>query len=127
MSTELTSLDTASQPCTIGVENYQGWKAIRRGNGIIDIIAVPSIGGRILQLRLGGEEYLYVNPRHSGRVYGANENHSAADWKNYEVPKLGPQLRAGRATWSGLVRLTLFWTAAIMRGKSPRADLAKQL
>jgi hypothetical protein len=103
LSTELTTLETASQPCTIGVEDYEGWRAIRLGNDIIDVIVVPSIGGRILQLRLGGEEYLYVNPRHLGRVYGANENHSAAGWKNYGGSKVwpAPQGWSSDSEWPG--------------------------
>jgi Domain of unknown function (DUF4380) len=87
---EQTTVEAGPQPCTIGVENYLGWRAVRLGNGILDVAVVPSIGGRILQLRLGGEEYLYVNPRHAGRVYSANENHSAAGWKNYGGSKVWP-------------------------------------
>ncbi len=90
LKTEETSTEAASQPCAISVESYQGWGAVRLGNGIISLIVVPAIGGRILQLRLGEEEYLYVNPRHLGRVYGANENHSAAGWKNYGGSKVWP-------------------------------------
>jgi hypothetical protein len=84
------TVEPARQLCTIGVESYRGWGAVRLSNGIIDAIVVPAIGGRILQLRLGKEEYLYVNPRHLGRVYGANENHSAAGWKNYGGSKVWP-------------------------------------
>ena len=103
MRTEPTTLETASQPCTIGIENYHVWKAIRLANSIIDAIVVPSVGGRILQLRLGDEEYLYVNPRHLGRVFGANENHSAAGWKNYGGSKVwpAPQGWSSDSEWPG--------------------------
>src|SRR5215467_12001608 len=87
---EETTVEQPVRPCAIGSDSYQGWEALRLGNGIIDLIVVPSIGGRILQLRLAGEEYLYVNPRHLGRVYRANENHSGAGWKNYGGSKVWP-------------------------------------
>ncbi len=92
-----------SPPCTVSVERYLDWEAIRLNNGIVDLIAVPEIGGRILQLRLGGQEYLYVNPRHTGRVYTPEENNFAAGWKNYGGSKVwpAPQGWSSGAEWPG--------------------------
>jgi Domain of unknown function (DUF4380) len=84
------TVETAPHLCNIGLEDYHGWSALRLGNGIIDLIVVPSIGGRIIQLRLGADEYLYVNPRHLGRVYDASQNHSGSGWKNYGGSKVWP-------------------------------------
>ena len=90
MSVEQVTLGARSNPCTVKVERYLGWEAIRLSNGIVDLIAVPEIGGRILQLKLGGQEYFYVNPRHLGKVYPPEENNLVAGWKNYGGSKVWP-------------------------------------
>lgn len=87
---EQVTLGLPSHPCTISPENYLGWNTIRLSNGIVDVLVAPEIGGRILQLRLGGQEYLYVNHRHAGRVYTSQENNHAAGWKNYGGSKVWP-------------------------------------
>lgn len=76
--------------CAIGATNYKGWKSLRLTNGILDLFVVPEIGGRIIQLRLGGREYFYVNSRHIGQVYGQDENNFEAGWKNYGGCKVWP-------------------------------------
>jgi hypothetical protein len=76
--------------CRLAKEDYCGWKAIRLSNGIIDVFVVPEIGGRIIQLRLGSRDFLYVNSRHRGRIYPPEENCSAAGWKNYGGSKVWP-------------------------------------
>jgi len=90
VSMEQVTLGARSNPCTVNVERYLGWEAIRLSNGIVDLIAVPEIGGRILQLKLGGQEYFYVNPRHFGKVYPPEQNNLAAGWKNYGGSKVWP-------------------------------------
>ncbi|MGH9455867.1 MAG: DUF4380 domain-containing protein, partial [Terriglobia bacterium] len=87
---EQVTLGPPSYPCTISPENYLGWNVIRLSNGMVDVLVAPEIGGRILQLRLGGQEYLYVNHRHAGRVYTPQENSPAAGWKNYGGSKVWP-------------------------------------
>jgi hypothetical protein len=76
--------------CRLTTENYCGWKAIRLSNGLVDVFVTPEIGGRIIQFRLGSSDFLYVNPRHQGRVYTAEENCAAAGWKNYGGLKVWP-------------------------------------
>ncbi|HTV55570.1 MAG TPA: DUF4380 domain-containing protein [Terriglobia bacterium] len=76
--------------CRLTKEDYGGWKAIRLSNGLIDVVVAPEIGGRIIQLRLASRDFLYVNRRHQGRVYTAEENCAAAGWKNYGGSKVWP-------------------------------------
>lgn len=76
--------------CTLTQEEYEGWKAIRLSNGIIELFIVPEIGGRIIQLRLGSRNFFYVNSRHQGRIYGPDENCFTAGWKNYGGSKVWP-------------------------------------
>lgn len=81
---------TPSPPCKVGMANYEGWKALRLANGILELLIVPEIGGRILQMRLGKTNYFYVNPRHLGRVYTQEENNFDMGWKNYGGSKVWP-------------------------------------
>ncbi len=77
-------------PCVLTHDEYNGWKALRLANGIVELFIVPALGGRIVQLRLGPHEFFYVNPRHRGRVYGPEENCHRAGWKNYGGSKVWP-------------------------------------
>jgi hypothetical protein len=76
--------------CRLVHEKYCGWNAIQLSNGLIDLFIVPEIGGRIIQLRLGSRNLLYVNQRHQGRVYAKAENCAATGWKNYGGSKVWP-------------------------------------
>ncbi|MDE3178894.1 MAG: DUF4380 domain-containing protein [Acidobacteriota bacterium] len=89
--------------CTLTHEQYNGWKAIRLANGIVDLFILPDLGGRIIQLRLGAQEFFYVNPRHRGRLYPPQENCSGAGWKNYGGSKVwpAPQGWENKEQWPG--------------------------
>src|SRR6516225_4581890 len=80
----------ASSLCTVTREDYRGWRAVRLANGILDLFVVPEIGGRVIQLQIGGSDLLYVNARHAGRVYRPQENNSDSGWKNYGGSKVWP-------------------------------------
>ena len=41
--------------------NFRGWNAYEIGNGLIRLVAVPDIGGRIMAYDLGPYAYLYVD------------------------------------------------------------------
>lgn len=90
-------------PCTLKRDTLHGWNTVRLANGLIEVVIVPDIGGRIIQLRLGGHELLYFNPRHLGRVYSPDENCAAAGWKNYGGSKVwpAPQGWEGADQWPG--------------------------
>ncbi|HEY6293418.1 MAG TPA: DUF4380 domain-containing protein [Terriglobia bacterium] len=103
MKTEQATLDIPAGLCNVTAETYLGWNAIRLGNGIVDLVVVPEIGGRIIQLRIGGEEFLYVNPRHLGKVYTPDQNNVRAGWKNYGGSKVwpAPQGWSSDSQWPG--------------------------
>jgi hypothetical protein len=85
------------------MEPYHRWQAIRLSNGFVELVAVPEIGGRILQLRLGDQEYFYVNPRYFGRAFRAANSHPSAGWRNYGGSKVwpAPQGWSSDAEWPG--------------------------
>lgn len=89
--------------CSLAKEDYCGWKALHLSNGIVDLFVAPEIGGRIIQVRLGPRDFLYVNRRHQGRVYSPEENYAAVGWKNYGGSKVwpAPQGWSGKEQWPG--------------------------
>jgi hypothetical protein len=71
--------------------NFRGWNAYEIGNGLIRLVAVPDIGGRIMAYDLG--PYAYVDRDYSGKLFSAEENQgdgSLAAWKNYGGDKTWP-------------------------------------
>ncbi|MBW2309417.1 MAG: hypothetical protein JRG73_21070, partial [Deltaproteobacteria bacterium] len=54
---------------TVEEITYQGWKALKMTNGLVTLVAVPQIGGRIMQYRLGDQSFLWVNPAEVGNIY----------------------------------------------------------
>jgi hypothetical protein len=89
--------------CRLAKQDYWGWKTIRLSNGLVEVFLAPEIGGRIIQLRLGSRDFLYVNPRHRGRVYPAEENCAVAGWKNYGGSKVWPAPQGWQSSeqWPG--------------------------
>jgi len=73
---------------------WNGWPACQIDNGMLRLTAVPSIGGRLMELALHGRNLLYVNPAHLGKTHPRARNVGGfADWKNYggSVTWLAPQ------------------------------------
>jgi hypothetical protein len=93
----------AGFPCTVTREDYRGWRSVRLANGIVELFIVPEIGGRVIQLRIGNSDLLYVNRRHAGRVFSPEENSLDAGWKNYGGSKVwpAPQGWSGDEEWPG--------------------------
>ena len=84
---------TASLPCTVQKCDFRGWTAYRLENGLINLVAVPDIGGRIMAYDLGPYSFLFVDPNLAGKLYSSEENMgdgSLAAWKNYGGDKTWP-------------------------------------
>lgn len=79
-----------NNPCTIRKVNFEGWDAYELTNGLVQLFVVPQIGGRIIQMRLGEESFLYINPRLRGRVFPPEQNGPESGWKNYGGSKVWP-------------------------------------
>jgi hypothetical protein len=73
--------------------DFHGWTAYEIGNGIVRLVAVPDIGGRIMAYDLGDHPYLYVDRPLAGKLFSPEENQgdgSLAAWKNYGGDKTWP-------------------------------------
>jgi hypothetical protein len=81
---------TRSHPCSLRKTRFEGWDAYELANGLVHVFVVPEIGGRIIQMRLGEEPFLYINPRLRGQIFPPEQNGPDSGWKNYGGSKVWP-------------------------------------
>jgi hypothetical protein len=92
--------------CRVEEGSFLGWRAAHLENGLVRLVAVPDIGGRIMAYDLGPYAYLYVDRQLAGRLFSATENQgdgTLASWKNYGGDKTwpAPQGWANDEQWHG--------------------------
>ncbi len=105
--------------------NYHGWKAIRMSNGLVTLVAVPEIGGRIIEYKLGDRPLLWVNPNELGKKYDAADaqNRTYRDFGGYKAWPAplskwqGPPDPEGSSLDSGR------WTSQIITGRGRRVEV----
>lgn len=79
--------------CTSRIDDFRGWSAAHIGNGLITVVVVPDIGGRIMAYDLGPYPFVYVDPHLAGELFTPEENlgdGTLAAWKNYGGDKTWP-------------------------------------
>jgi hypothetical protein len=98
----------AAHPCDgavtdVSASRYQGWKTWRLGNEWIEVQVLPDIGGRVVQLKMGNTEFLWVNPQLAGKLPTTNGLAADGGWFNVGGDKLwpAPQGWAGDEQWPG--------------------------
>ncbi len=73
--------------------DFCGWDACALDNGLVRLVAVPAIGGRVMAYDLGPHPFFYVDPDLAGKLFTPEENQgdgSLAAWKNYGGDKTWP-------------------------------------
>jgi len=70
--------------------DYQGWRALRLTNGMVTVVAVPDIGGRIMEYKLGSHPFLWTNPAQRGKTYPPATTEAERRWHNFGGYKLWP-------------------------------------
>ncbi|MGE5531460.1 MAG: DUF4380 domain-containing protein [Bacteroidota bacterium] len=78
--------------------DYHGWRALRLTNGMVTLVAVPDIGGRIMEYKLGGHPYLWTNPSELGKTYPQPRTEQDRAWHNFGGYTLWP---APPERWKG--------------------------
>lgn len=78
--------------------DYKGWRALRLTNGMVTVVAVPDIGGRIVEYKIGGHPFLWVNPAEIGKTYPEPRNEGDRRWHNFGGYKLWP---VAATKWQG--------------------------
>lgn len=74
--------------------NYRGWKSLCLSNSLVELQVLPDIGGRIIQFKFGGKEFLWVNPSLAGKLLPANGLAVDGGWFNVGGDKLWPAPQA---------------------------------
>ncbi len=72
-----------------GPSEYRGWKSLALSNGLVEVQVVPDIG-RVIQVKLGDFEYLWVNPQLAGKTPPPSGLAPDGGWLNYGGDKLWP-------------------------------------
>ncbi len=88
----------ATEAVEVTQVQYHGWSALRMGNGLVVLIAVPDIGGRVMEYKLNGHPFLWGNPEEYGRTYPAPTTESERAWHNFGGYKAWP---APQSEWRG--------------------------
>ncbi len=70
--------------------DYRGWKTTALRNGLVEVLAVPAAGGRIVQFKLADAEFLWVNPQLAGKDPPPSGLGPDGKWLNYGGDKLWP-------------------------------------
>ena len=89
----MTKLSAAGSKCLIEEISFHGWKAVRLSNGLVSLVAVPDVGGRVMAYNLGDHPYLWLDRTLAGKLFSAEENMgdgSISAWKNYGGDKTWP-------------------------------------
>jgi hypothetical protein len=92
-----------NDPARVEKTLYKGWRVYRLTNGIVTLLVAPDIGGRAIQLELGGQEFFFVNPDLAGKVLPEEQNNPRTGWANYGGDKVwpAPQGQSSDSEWPG--------------------------
>jgi hypothetical protein len=74
--------------CTIHPIAFHGWPAQEMANAWVDLIFVPELGGRLMQVTFAGHPYLFVNPELEGKYIPPDQ--AKGRWINYGGDKIWP-------------------------------------
>ena len=92
------SVSLATENVEVTEVDYHGWQALRMTNGLLVLVAVPDIGGRIMEYKLNGHPFLWTNPEEYGRLYEPPTTEAERTWHNYGGYKVWP---APQSEWGG--------------------------
>lgn len=76
--------------CKVEPTLFEGWKAEKITNEWVELIIVPQLGGRLMQVTFGGHPYLFVNRELAGRYFPPPEGAAKGKWFNYGGDKIWP-------------------------------------
>lgn len=88
LATPETAHPVRHRPCEVSATSFEGWTAEKISNEWVELVIVPQLGGRVMQITFDGHPYLFVNAKFKGKYFPP----SAANgkWFNYGGDKLWP-------------------------------------
>jgi hypothetical protein len=76
--------------CKVEPAQFEGWKAEKIANEWVELIIVPQLGGRLMQVTFAGHHYLFVNHGFAGKYFPPSEGAAKGKWFNYGGDKIWP-------------------------------------
>lgn len=76
------------RPCEIRSTVFEGWAAEQMSNEWLQLMIVPQLGGRLMQVTFAGHPYLFVNPKYKGKYFPPST--ANGKWFNYGGDKIWP-------------------------------------
>lgn len=86
----LNAMPPDSYSTKIEKTQYNGWDVFRLTNGLVSVLVAPQLGGRVIQLQLGDQDFFFVNKDLAGKVLPESENNLKSGWANYGGDKAWP-------------------------------------
>jgi hypothetical protein len=80
----------AADNCEVIATTHHGLPAVRLSNHWVELILVPKLGGRLMQVKFAGHAYLFENPQLKGKYFPPLARDSKPDWYNYGGDKIWP-------------------------------------
>lgn len=74
--------------CSIHAITFEGWQAEEMANSWVQLIFVPQLGGRLMQVTFDGHAYLFNNPVYAGKYIPPDA--AKGRWINYGGDKIWP-------------------------------------
>lgn len=80
--------------CRIHPASFDGWNAQEIENDWVQLLIVPTLGGRLMQVSFNGHPYLFINPKTKGAYIPPEK--AAGKWINYGGDKVWPMPEGDR-------------------------------
>jgi hypothetical protein len=89
--------------CHIEAVEFEGWHAQQVSNAWVNLVLVPQLGGRVMQVSFEGHPYLFVNPKFKGQYFPPLPPVAKQRWFNYGGDKIWPMPEGDQDEhhWSG--------------------------
>jgi hypothetical protein len=76
--------------CEVSDVTHEGLPAVRIANRWVELILVPKLGGRLMQVKFAGHAYLFENPQLKGKYFPPLAPGNKPRWYNYGGDKIWP-------------------------------------
>jgi hypothetical protein len=74
--------------CSIHATTFHGWSAQEMANQWVQLVFVPELGGRLMQVTFAGHAYLFDNPEYEGKHITPEQ--AKGRWINWAGDKIWP-------------------------------------
>lgn len=82
--------EAAASACRVEAVDFEGWKAQQLSNSWVQLVIVPQLGGRVMQVYFDGHPYLFVNVQYKGQYFPPLGPEAKHRWFNYGGDKIWP-------------------------------------